>query len=769
MNLSKSYQDLISCCNHQIVLLDGDFGIMLQRMGLSESDYRGKMFADHFVELKGDNDVLCLTAPEKVKNVHLAYLQAGADLIRTNTFGASSFGQEKYRLQHMAYDIAKAGAQVARGALEEHNEHRKVMGAMVTPKFVVGCIGPTGKADGNISFNDLVLAYSELVRGLLDGGADVLLVESVSDTLNCKAALYAIGKECEKRGELYPIMVSAILTDGNGRLQTGQTAKAFWHSISSFPIFSIGFNSCVRDVNDAFVRVSVIADGEIPDDCSVNIVGGSCGTTPETIRTIARVLSHREPRKVPSRDYDLLLSGLDPMEVEPGCRFVNIAPLGKGGQVIAVNLDGDLEDPKSGMPRLLNDMLKDSALAKSPVMIESLRWDVLLSGMENVQGKGIVRSISLKEGEDVFLTKAEEVLRHGFAIVCKAEDEKGLALTYDRRVELLEKMYRLLVGRLNFAPEDILFDPVVVPIGTGRDEHPESVKDFFETCRYVKDNLPHAHVVGDAALLGYAFREDSFLRDAMHSVFLYHATHAGMVFGIGDLQSVPPYADVPSELRHLIEDLLFNRSAGATDALLEYAEASSRNKGKDGSDGGKIFMPRLEKRFVELKKNLSAKRQALESGDRPRPPFQAKILLVSMDSVIHDIDRDILSELLSCYGFPVVDMGCGCSCEKIMETMLFEQPDIVYLSAQFRSGLSEMRRVVREFKRQEIGIPLMVGGDAVSDALVSVRVASEALGPVIYVSDVRKTVKVVEAYMDDSKRPAFLAALKAHQDRLRLS
>ena len=768
MNLSKSYQDLISCCNHQIVILDGGFGAMVQRSHLTEADFRGKMFADHYVNLTGDNDVLCLTAPGKVKGIHLDYLNAGADLIRTNTFGATSFGQAKYRLEHMAYDIAKAGAQVARDAVKEYNELRSLKGAMITPKFVVGSIGPAGE-NQDVAFGDLVRAYGEQVRGLLDGGADALLVEGVSDTLNGKAALYAICKECESRGELFPIMVSGVVTGEDCRLQTGQTARAFWHSVSSFPIFSIGFNSCVRDVNDAYVRVSVIADGEIPEESSVNIVGGCSATTPEAIRALARTFAHRDPRKVPARDYDLLLSGLDPMEVEPGCRFVNIAPPGKGGQVIAVNLDGDLEDPKSGMPRLLKDMLKDPALAKSPVMIESLRWDVLLSGMECLQGKGIVNSISLKEGEEVFLTKAEEILRHGFAVVCRAEDEEGLALTCGRREDLIGRMYRLLVGKLNFAPEDILFDPVVIPIGTGRDEHPETIKAFFETCRYVKDNLPHAHVVGDVSLLGYAFREDPILRGAMNSVFLYHATHAGMVFGIGDLQPVPPYADVPPELSRLIEDLLFNCSAGATDALLEYAEACSRNKGKDGSEGGKIFMPRLEKRFVELKQKLSAKRQALESGDRPRPPFQAKILLVSMDSVIHDIDRDILSELLSCYGIPVVDLGCGCSCEKIVEAVLFEQPDMVYLSAQFKAGLSEMRRVVREFKRQEIGTALMVGGDAVSDALASVRIAPEALGPVIYVSDVRKTVKVVEAYMDESKRPAFLAALKAHQGKLRLS
>ena len=358
MNLSKSYQDLISCCNHQIVILDGGFGAMVQRSHLTEADFRGKMFADHYVNLTGDNDVLCLTAPGKVKGIHLDYLNAGADLIRTNTFGATSFGQAKYRLEHMAYDIAKAGAQVARDAVKEYNELRSLKGAMITPKFVVGSIGPAGE-NQDVAFGDLVRAYGEQVRGLLDGGADALLVEGVSDTLNGKAALYAICKECESRGELFPIMVSGVVTGGDSRLQTGQTARAFWHSVSSFPIFSIGFNSSVRDVNDAYVRVSVIADGEIPEESSVNIVGGCSATTPEAIRALARTFAHRDPRKVPARDYDLLLSGLDPMEVEPGCRFVNIAPPGKGGQVIAVNLDGDLEDPKSGMPRLLKDMLKE--------------------------------------------------------------------------------------------------------------------------------------------------------------------------------------------------------------------------------------------------------------------------------------------------------------------------------------------------------------------------------------------------------------------------
>ena len=772
MNLSKSYQELISCCNHQVLVLDGGFNAVLQRLNLSEADFRGKMFADHFVELKGDNNVLCLTAPDKVKGIHLAFLEAGADLIEANTACASSFGQTKYRLEHMAYDIAKAGAQAACEAVKEFNAWRRVQGKMVTPKFVVGAIASISSVT---DFSELSMAYGEQVRGLLDGGADVLLVKSVSDMRNCKAALYAICKECEKRGELFPIMVSGSFAGPDGRMAAGLSAKAFWHSVSSFPIFSIGFNcgldaadirSLMRDVDSARVRLSVCADKIIPDEVSVNIVGGCSETTPEAIRTFARVYAARDPRKVPARDYNMLLGGLEPLELAPEHKLVSIVPPGKPGTVVRVDLDGGLADPKAEMPRFLKDLLETPSIAKCPVMIESIRWDTLLSGMENVQGKGIVKSISLKKGEDVFFFEAEEIRRHGFAVVCRAEDEQGPALTYGRRTELMERMYRLLVGRLDFAPEDILFDPVVLPLGTGRDEYPDSAKEFIEACRFVKENLPHAHVVGDLSLLGYAFKEDAYLRDCMNSVFLNHATIAGMDFGIVEDGAMLAYEDIPLELRHLIEDLLFNRSPEATDALLEYAESSVKKRA--GSVGAKIFMPRLEKRFAELKRNLAAKRESLGTEARVNPPFASKFVLASMDSLVHDIDRDILDELLLNYGFPVVDLQQGCNCEKILETLVCEQPDIVYLSAQFTSGLLEMMHVVREFKKQEIGIPLLLGGSAVSDGLVAARIAPEALGPVVYVSDVRKVVKVAEALVDEAKRPAFLEALKAHQKKFRL-
>ena len=770
MNLSKSYQELISCCNHQVLVLDGGFNAVLQRLNLSEADFRGKMFADHFVELKGDNNVLCLTAPDKVKGIHLAFLEAGADLIEANTACASSFGQTKYRLEHMAYDIAKAGAQAACEAVKEFNAWRRVQGKMVTPKFVVGAIASISSVT---DFSELSMAYGEQVRGLLDGGADVLLVKSVSDMRNCKAALYAICKECEKRGELFPIMVSGNFAGPGGRMAAGLSVMAFWHSVSSFPIFSIGFNcgqdaadirTLIRDVDSARVRLSVCADKIIPDEVSVNIAGGCSETTPEAIRTFARVYAARDPRKVPARDYNMLLSGLEPLELAPEHKLVSIVPPGKPGTVVRVDLDGGLADPKAEMPRFLKDLLEKPSIAKCPVMIESIRWDTLLSGMENVQGKGIVKSISLKKGEDVFFFEAEEIRRHGFAVVCRAEDEQGPALTYERRTELMERMYRLLVGRLDFAPEDILFDPVVLPLGTGRDEYPDSAKEFFEACRFVKEKLPHAHVVGDLSLLGYAFKEDAYLRDCMNSVFLNHATIAGMDFGIVEDGSVPAYEEIPLELRHLIEDLLFNRSPEATDALLEYAESSVKKRA--GSAGTKIFMPRLEKRFAELKRNLAAKRESLGADARVNPPFASKFVLASMDSLVHDIDRDILDELLMNYGFPVVDLQQGCTCEKILETLVCEQPDIVYLSAQFNSGLLEMMHVVREFKKQEIGIPLLLGGSAVSDGLVAARIAPETLGPVVYVSDVRKVVKVAEALVDEAKRPAFLEALKAHQKKV---
>ena len=849
MNLSKSYQELISCCNHRVMVLDGGFSAMLCRLDLTEADYRGQMFADHFVDLKGDNEVLCLTAPDKVKEVHLAYLDAGADLIKTNTFGATSYGQARYRLQHMAYDIAKAGAQVARSAIQEYNDRRSAMGAMITPKFVVGRIGPvSGFAPQSATFLQVAETYGEQVRGLLDGGADVLLVETADKALNCKAALYAICKECEKRGELFPVMVLGNL----------------WHSVSSFPIFSVGFNCGfgeeqlrrrLRDLTDAYVRVSVHANSSeevaesvwrCAEESLVNIVGGGNGTTPDTIRLYARALAGRNPRNVPARKHDILLSGLEPMVVTPESPLVKIgsgmnmsgsvkfaklvreqrlgealaigsAQLKDGAQIIGVNLDDGLVDSREAMTRFVKSLLDEPTLSRSPVMITSCRWDTLLAGMECLPGKGIVNSLSLEEGEETFLAKASEIRRHGFAVVCKAVDNGGWASTFERRVEIIERMYRLLVGRLDFLPEDILFDPNVYPLGAAIENCPDAAKDFIEVCRYVREKLPHAHVVGDMSFLSLTFRGNRNIQESMQAVFLYHARRAGMDFAIMETPTLPAYEEIPFELRRLLGDLIFNRDPSATDNLLKYAtEADDQEwrefpvgeriryallKGNDQfiagdleeclktvdspvqvvrgplMDGmtevyrlfaeGKLFFPQVEKSIAVLRKAVSALLPGIESQRQDVAAPSARVVLASMDFGIHDIGKEILAEFFPCFGFSSTDLGSGCSLEKIVEEAYRGQPDVVWLSGLFVSSLDKMVQVAREFKAQGIDIPLVLGGVSTSAMHTAVKVAPEALGPVVYASDPGKSIMVAETLIDTSKRGLFFDALKAHQDKLR--
>ena len=855
MNLSKSYQELISCCNHQIMVMDGGFETVLCQQGLTEADFRGKMFADHFVDLKGDNDVLCLTAPEKVKEVHLAYLDAGADLIGTNTFGSTSFGQAKYRLQHMAYDIAKAGAQVARTAVCEYNVRRSALGAMITPKFVVGCIGSVSQfAASPVEFSQIAEVYAEQVRGLLDGGIDVLWVETAGHMLDCKAALYAICKECEKRRELFPIMVSGSI----------QNAKTLWHSVSSFPIFSVGFNCgsdeeqlrlCLRDLSDAHVRVSVHPDSSactaewvrsLAEEPLVNIVGGGSGTTPETVRLFARGLAGRTPRNVSARKHDLLLSGYEPLAVMPDSPFVKIgfgmnmtgsvkfarlirenrckealsigaAQLQEGVQVVGVNLDDGLMDSRETMIAFLNSLAADPVLVRYPVMISSCRWETLLAGMECVQGKGIVNSISLEEGEESFLAKASEIHRHGFAVVCKAVDERGWASDFEKRVEVVGRMYRLLVGRLDFLPEDILFDPNIYPLGAAIENCPDAAKDFMEVCRYVKENLPHAHVVGDLSFLSLAFRGNRNLQESMQAVFLYHAQRAGMDFGIMESPALPAYEEVPFELRRLLEDLIFNREPSAIGNLLQHVVAADDGewrglpageriryallRGDDQfiaddleeclkavdspvqvvrgplMDGmtevyrlfaeGKLFFPQVEKSIAVLKRVVSALLPGIESERRSVAAPSARVVLASVDFGIHDIGKEILAEFFPCFGFSATDLGSGCSWEKIVEDAYREQPDVVWLSGLFVSSLDKMVRVAREFKSQGIEIPLVLGGVSTSAMHTAVKVAPEALGPVVYASDPGKSILVAETLIDTSKRGPFFVALKNHQDKLR--
>lgn len=614
MNLSQSYQELARASIGRILVMDGPLGVVLETESLDEDVYRGKIFQDHSVDLAGNDDVLSVTAPERVKKAHRAYLDAGVDIIRTNTFNANPISQEKFRLENMSYDIALAGARVAREAIAEYNDdivqcRAGKLGQTLERKYVAGCIGPAVTHE-NLGFHELVAAYGDVVRGLLDGGADILLLESCHDLLNVKAVLHAISKVCADRSELVPIMVTGKISGTNGCLQTGSTAKALQHSVSSYPVFCIGL-SAESSIDDVFpylnaiesapIRMSVMVDvsltGMNPHDtdsvksCAkvlwrytdaglVNIVGGGENSTPETVRFMVKALKGCRTRKIPARRYNMLLSGFDPMTVLGSGNCICIGnvfnrgespefarwfdegdlegaiALGRkqtayGAKILDVNIDsGDAETPQ--FLAFMSRMLKEANLAKVPVMVDSSSWDMLVAGMECVPGKGIARSISLAEGEEVFLVKASEIRKRGFAVVCFAEDESGPARTFERETAIIERMYRLLVGKLNFLAEDIVFEPnVEIPDG------PDSAMNLlFKVCRFVKANLPYAHILCDVKKLGLYAEGLEKAWPGLMSVFLHYAKKSGLDFYIATPERIPVYEELPYRLCCLLEDVV---------------------------------------------------------------------------------------------------------------------------------------------------------------------------------------------------------------------
>lgn len=899
LKLSQSYQELLKDSSERILILDGAFGTMLQKLKLSEEDFRGKVFSNHPIELKGNNDVLCLTKPEAVLSVHKQYLEASADIIETNTFSSTTIGQSEYGLGEKAYEMAYAGASLAKKAIQEYNEERELKGLPPRRCFVAGSIGPTSKtasmspdvldpAYRAVTFEELSKAYGEQAKALLDGGADILLVETVFDTLNAKAALYGILKELEARETLYPIMVSGTITDASGRLLAGQTAKAFYHSLSSYPLFSLGFNCALgaqdmlphlRDIASAGVRVSVHPNAGLPnqfggydetpemmarhigqfaDEGLLNIVGGCCGTTPEFISEFEKICRGKPPRKLPSPSKHLLLSGLDPIEITPESRFVNIGErmniagslkfarlireenfseavaIGvmqaeNGAQIIDVNLDDGLIDSKKTMIHFLNLLMSEPTVARCPLMIDSSNFDVLLAGMGCVQGKGIVNSISLKEGEEAFLAKAKEIRRYGFAVVCMAFDENGQATTYKQKTEVCTRMYHLLVDKLSFPPEDILFDPNILTIGTGMEEHANYAKDYIDTCRYIKENLPYAHIVGGVSNLSFAFKGNNSIRESMHSCFLYHAALAGMDFGIVNAGVLPVYEDIPLEERTLIEDLIFNRSPEATDRLLTYAEqVKDRKSGVLSSDAlkwreksaqervayallkgneqfiqedveelrqemgspvamiegplmdamnevgrlfgeGKLFLPQVVKSARVMQKAVAVLMPYMKDSQNAGASSSGKIVLATVKGDVHDIGKNIVSVVLGCNNYEVIDLGVMVPSEKIVETVLKEKPDMVGLSGLISPSLDEMAIVARELGRAGFTGPLMIGGAAASAAHTAVKIATETQAPVIYTADAGKSVYVADSWMNKSKREDFLKQEQAAQEKLRHS
>lgn len=896
--LSTSYEELLNESSKRILILDGAFGTMLQRQGLSEKDFRGERFLEHSIELKGNNDVLCLTKPESVLAIHREYLEAGADIIETNTFSSTTIAQAEYGLESVAHEMAYRGACLAQKAIQEFNETRVQQGLPYKRCFVAGSIGPTSKTASMspdvldpsfraVTFQELSEAYREQAKALLDGGADILMVETVFDTLNAKAALYGILEELESRNYLVPIMVSGTITDASGRLLAGQTAKAFYHSLSSYPIFSLGFNCALgakdmlphlRDIVQAPLRISVHPNAGLPNQFGsydetpemmakwiesfaeeglVNIVGGCCGTTPEFIKEFSKTCEGKLPRKIPEKKRHLLLSGLDALEITAESRFVNIgermniagslkfarliregnfseavaigiAQAENGAQVIDVNLDDGLIDSKQTMVHFLNLLMSEPTVAHCPLMIDSSSFDVLLAGMRCVQGKGIVNSISLKEGEEAFLLKAKEIRRHGFAVVCMAFDEKGQATTYARKTEVCERMYKLLVEKISFPPEDILFDPNILTIGTGMEEHASYAKDYIETCRFIKENLPYAHIVGGVSNLSFAFKGNNAIRESMHSCFLYHAAKAGMDFGIVNAGVLPVYEEIPLEERTLIEDLIFNRFVNATDKLLNYAElVKDRKSGSNNSvdnlkwrekpvvervaysllkgyeqfiqedieelrqqlespmaliEGplmdamnevgrlfgeGKLFLPQVVKSARVMQKAVAVLLPYINALQGTSSSKSGKIVLATVKGDVHDIGKNIVSVVLGCNNYEVIDLGVMVPCEKIVETVLKENPDMVGLSGLISPSLDEMAIVARELGKAGFKGPLLIGGAAASAAHTAIKIATETNAPVVYAADAGKSVYVADSWMNVSKREQFLEQIKEDQEKQR--
>jgi len=891
MQSTAAYSTLLSLAEERILLLDGGMGTMIQRFNLTEKDFLGH---------KGNNDILVLSRPDVVEKVHLEYLESGADIIETCTFNSNAISQADYGLESECYKFNKTGAEIAKRAVEKYRQGKPCLsGSSHSGPFVAGSIGPTSKAAGmaskvedpanrGVTFRELANAYQTQIKGLLDGGADILLIETVFDTLNCKAALYAASLEQEERRIKVPVMVSGTISDASGRLLAGQTLEAFWNSVCGYDLFSIGLNCALgaEEMGSHIAELSRIASvfvsaypnaglpnqlggyDETPESMAkhiekyanngwLNVVGGCCGTTPDTIAAMKKVVQNKAPRKIPEIAKTTKLSGLEPIEITKSSNFINIgernnmagslkfakmvrennwseaiavsvAQIENGAQIIDINVDDGLLDSKEKMRHFVNLYVSEPAAAKCPIMVDSSDFEVLLAGMECFPGKGIVNSLSLKEGEETFLKKAREVKRMGFALVCMAFDEHGQANSYEKRVEVCKRQYDLLTQKLNFNPCDIFFDPNVLSIGTGIAEHADYAKDFIETCKFIKANLPHSHIVGGISNLSFAFKGNNAIRESMHSCFLYHASKAGMDFGIVNAGSLPIYDDIPVIERDLLEDLIFNRRADATERLLQYAESIKERKSETASHAhalawrelpleerisyalvkgmdsfiesdaeeariafgsplkvieeplmngmnkvgelfgaGKMFLPQVVKSARVMKKAVSVLQPYIEAERKGLGAKAGKVLLATVKGDVHDIGKNIVAVVLSCNNYEIIDLGVMCPAEKILEAVKEHAPNLVGLSGLITPSLAEMSFVVETLSKENFAIPVMIGGATTSALHTAAKIAPFGKQPVVYVPDAGRAVFVAQSILNKSKQNAFLQENYEKQQKLR--
>ncbi len=883
----------------RILLLDGAMGTMIQRYTLAEDDFRGERFRNHPRELKGNSDVLVLTRPDVIGDIHREYLEAGADIIETNTFSSTAIAQADYGLEAIAYELSREGARLARAAADEWTARTPDR-----PRFVAGALGPTNRTlsispDVNnaafraVTFDQVRDAYRDQVRGLIDGGSDLLLLETIFDTLNAKAAIAAVLEVYEERGVELPLMISVTITDRSGRTLSGQTLDAFYASVRHARPFSIGLNCALgaSEMRPYLAELARIAEcyvtcypnaglpnafgqyDELPQDTArllrdfaesgfVNILGGCCGTTPDHIRAIGRAIKDLPPRpkagaRSPESAYTQF-AGLETLTIRPDSNFIMIgertnvtgskrfARLVIGGQfgeaanvaldqvrgganILDVNMDEGMLDSEGAMTTFLNHIATEPEIARLPIMIDSSKWSVLEAGLKCVQGKSIVNSISLKEGEADFLHKAGLVRRYGAGVVVMAFDERGQADTVARKVEICQRAYRLLVDRAGFDPADIIFDPNILAIATGLEEHNEYAINFIEATRLIKASCPGVHISGGVSNLSFSFRGNDVVREAIHSAFLFHAIKAGLDMGIVNAGQLIVYEDIPKDLLEHVEDVIFNRRPDSTERLVQLADsvkgAGTRREhdlawreadvGKrlahalvhgvvdfieqdveearqalprpldviegplmDGMKivgdlfgAGKMFLPQVVKSARAMKKAVAyllpyMEEEKRKSGEVHRS--QGKIVMATVKGDVHDIGKNIVGVVLGCNNYEVVDLGVMVPADRILQTAVEQGADMVGLSGLITPSLDEMVFVAREMARRGLTMPLLIGGATTSRQHTAVKIAPEFGQPVVHVLDASRAVDVVSSLLSTAQKPAFDAANRAEQERIRV-
>ena len=890
--------ELTALLQQRILILDGAMGTMIQRHGLQEADYRGERFAGHAHDLKGNNDLLLLTRPDIIRGIHAEYLAAGADILETNTFNATAISQADYKLESVVYELNVAGARLAREVCDEYTAKDPAK-----PRFVAGVLGPTSRTASispdvndpgyrNVSFDQLVETYTEAIRGLTDGGADLLLVETIFDTLNAKAALFSIEQFFALAGRRWPVMISGTITDASGRTLSGQTAEAFWNSLSHIKPLSFGLNCAlgaaelrqyVEELSrlcDCFVSahpnaglpnpLSPTGYDETPEQLAgevsewarnglVNILGGCCGTSPAHIAAVARSVAGLTPRAIPQVEKKLRLSGLEPFNVGVDSLFVNVGErsnvtgskafarmilegrfddalavarqqVENGAQVIDINMDEAMLDSLAAMDRYLKLIATEPDISRVPIMIDSSKWEVIEAGLKCIQGKGIVNSISMKEGEEAFLHHARLARRYGAAVVVMAFDEAGQADTFARKTEICKRAYDLLLS-IGFPPEDIIFDPNIFAIATGIEEHNNYAVDFIEACRWIREKLPHAQISGGVSNVSFSFRGNDAVREAIHTVFLYHAIKAGLSMGIVNAGMLGVYDDLEPALRDKVEDVVLNRHPEAGEALVEFAQTVKEGKAKDsGPDlswrelsvearlshalvkgitdyvvadteecraaleaagkpplsviegplmsgmnvvgdlfgAGKMFLPQVVKSARVMKQAVAHLIPYIEAEKlRTGATSKGKIIVATVKGDVHDIGKNIVGVVLGCNGYVVVDLGVMVSCDKILHAAKEHGAQAIGLSGLITPSLEEMSHVAAEMQRQGFDVPLLIGGATTSRAHTAIKIAPHYAGSVVYVPDASRAVGVVTKLLSIDNALGFKAEVAADYERVR--